>query len=73
MKAYKLEVLVIDHEDIGKDNILCEFANFRHINPIVQSMSITDIGSWDDDHPLNQNLTCKEAYKGLDWKEVTLE
>jgi len=72
MKAYKLEILVINHEDMSLENILIELSHSHHINPQVQSVSETDIGPWHDDHPLNKKLTCNEMFKQLDWKEVKI-
>jgi len=64
MKAYKIEVLVIDFDKIGEDYgkqriVECiENANYPNdcIAPNAYSIQEADIGEWldDDSHPLNQ-------------------
>lgn len=65
MKAYKIEVLVIDHENIGEENIRDTLSNVRYINVNVKSVKSADIGDWDDDHPLNKRSTCEAEYERL--------
>lgn len=56
MKVYKLEVIVIDHDDVG-DEMKDILENQKYPNwclsPHVIKMESIDIGEWDDDHPLN--------------------
>ncbi len=52
MKAYKVELLVLDHENIG----VCKETfreDFEYLFPRVMSIQSKEIGEWDDDHPLN--------------------
>ena len=52
MKAYKVELLVLDHENIG----VCEesfMQDFEYFSPLVMSIQSKEIDEWDDDHPLN--------------------
>lgn len=65
MKAYRIEVLVIDHENVGEENIRSTIENVRYINANVKSVESADIGDWDDDHPLNNRKTADEEYKRL--------
>lgn len=69
MKAYKIELLVIDYHEIGENELKNEITNINYpndcINPIVKSIECRDIGEWNDDHPLNKNSTHEEEYKKL--------
>jgi len=69
MKAYKIEVLVIDHDGIGDDNVgrVLTNANFPNdcISPFAMSVQSADIGEWHDDHPLNKFDTMKQEYDRL--------
>ena len=68
MRAYKLEVLVIDFDDVG-DEVVSLIENARYpndcISPSVMNVEAREIGEWSDDHPLNKRDTMKAAYKGL--------
>lgn len=65
MKAYKIEIFVIDHENIGEENIKGTLENVRYINADVKSIKSVDIGEWDDDHPLNKRATADAEYERL--------
>lgn len=69
MKAYKLEILVIDHDNIGEDAIISEIENARYsnhcINPDVKRVIEKDIGEWHDDHPFNKRATSQLEYVRL--------
>lgn len=56
MKAYKITLLVIDHDDVG-DRIksVIEGQRFPNhcISPRVMDIETADIGEWTDEHPLN--------------------
>jgi hypothetical protein len=58
-KAFRLEVLIIDHDHIGRDEIISALENARYpnrcISPDVMSVEERDIGEWTDDHPLNDS------------------
>lgn len=69
MKAYKLEILIIDHDDVGESEI-CQIIEDAHypnycIAPIVKSVVEKDIGEWSDDHPLNKIHSCDNEYQRL--------
>lgn len=69
MKAYKVELFVIDFENIGPD-IITETLEQTHypnhcISPKIKSIIGKDIGEWDDNHPLNKRTTCDSEYKKL--------
>ena len=70
MKAYKVEVLIIDFDNIGEEGIIdaieeTSYPN-RCISPDVKKIEARDIGEWDDDHPLNLSVeTQNNEYKKL--------
>ena len=58
MRAYVLQVLVIDHDELGPAEIKAVMENNRYPNhcmdPQVLASVEHDIGEWSDAHPLNQ-------------------
>jgi len=66
MKAYKVEILVIDFDGLGSQGISDTFITARYPNhcmhPDIKSIEEYDIGEWDDDHPLNLNATSDDYY-----------
>ncbi len=69
MKAYKIEILVIDHDEVGKDNIVNYLENARFANDClsldVKDVVEKDIGQWTDNHPLNNFATYRKEYERL--------
>ena len=69
MKAYKIEILVIDNENIGSDDIKETIENVSFPNHClvlkVKNIIEKDIGEWHDNHPLNKKATCDNEYKKL--------
>ena len=69
MKAYKIELLVIDFDELGEDLLRGEILNARYpndcVSPNIKSVTERDIGEWNDKHPLNQRSTCEAEYKRL--------
>ena len=69
MKAYKIEILIIDFDEVGADGITDVIENTRYpnrcISPDVKSVESADIGEWYDDHPLNSAATCDDEYAAL--------
>ena len=69
MKAYKIEILVIDFDGIGEDEIKSVIENAKYpnrcINPAVMDTKERDIGDWSDDHPLNKYETMAQAYQDI--------
>lgn len=68
MKAYKLEVLVIDNEQYGANEVKDSIENNRYFFNSVMSIKQAEIGEWHDDHPLNKSGTMAHAYYNLDWE-----
>jgi hypothetical protein len=57
MKVYKIELMVIDFDEVGEDIPVCiEEARYPNhcITPKVVSINSREIGEWHDDHPLNK-------------------
>lgn len=65
MNAYKIELLVLDIEDIGVQNIINYLEDTKYVYPTVKKVIARDIGEWRDDHPLNKNDTCQAEYERL--------
>ncbi len=69
MKAFKVELLIIDHDGLNQYGIEDVLHNTRFandcINPQVMNIVERDIGEWDDNHPLNWRSTFEEEYKRL--------
>jgi len=69
MKAYKVEMLVIDFDNLGSDGIKSMIENTQYPNhwcgPEVKSIVGKDIGPWGDEQPLNSPETCDAEYKRL--------
>lgn len=69
MKAYKLEVLVIDFENMGGNEIKFVIEDTRYpnrcISPEVKVIQEADIGEWRDDHPLNMHFIADKEYARL--------
>ena len=61
MKAHLLQVLIIDHDHLGVDEVerVLEDADYpnRCIAPNVIKSQSVDIDDWDDDNPLNHSDT----------------
>ena len=69
MKAYKIELLVVDFDGLGEVNIKSEIETARYpndcINPQVKTIEGRDIGQWHDNHPLNKRATADDEYRRL--------
>lgn len=69
MKVYKVELLIIDHDELGESEIkkVIESTNYPNhcISPDIKNIECKDIGEWDDDHPLNLREKSNEHYNKL--------
>jgi hypothetical protein len=69
MKAYKVELLIIDHDRLGINGIIHELENVSYPNdciyPSIMNIQERDIGEWSDEHPLNNRYTSEEEYSRL--------
>lgn len=68
-KVYKVELLIIDHENWGEKEIKNIIENTRYpahaISPEVMTMELREIEWGDDDHPLNFYDTREAEFKRL--------
>jgi hypothetical protein len=69
VKAYKITLLVIDHDGLGLERIREEIESAHYANhcisPNIKDIEERDIGTWADDHPLNKPKTCDVEYSRL--------
>ena len=68
MNVYKVELLIIDFDDIGPDEVRNEIENARYANrcisPKVKDIMVRQV-EWSDDHPLNHSNTAYAEYRRL--------
>ena len=64
MKVYKFEVMVLDFEGMGEEEIKHLLENNRFLHAHAMSAKGKDI-EWDDSHPLNKCGTMARAYTDL--------
>jgi len=69
MKIYKIEVMVIDFDQIGEEDIKRAIENARYpnrcISPQVKKIEVRDIGEWHDEHPMNKTCQSEAEYQRL--------
>ena len=69
MKIHKIELLVLDFDDIGIDGVVDIIENQRYpnhcISPDVMFSESRDVGEGSDDHPLNKFHTRLKEYSRL--------
>lgn len=69
MKAYKVELLIIDFDEMGEESIKETIENQKYpnycISPSVMYIHGKDIGEWDDNHLLNKSSTSEKYYNNL--------
>ena len=69
MKVYKVELCIVDFDELGPDGISCVLENARYpnhcLNPGVMKIEAREIGEWDDDHPLNNRATKEAEFRRL--------
>ena len=67
MKVYKVELLIIDHDALGPEEVrvVLENANYPNdcIRPQIASIEDREI-EWTDEHPLNQR-TWLAAFRAM--------
>lgn len=64
MKVYKIEVMVLDFEGVGEEEIEHVIANNKFLSAHVMDSKSKEI-EWSDDHPLNRCGTMARAYTDL--------
>ena len=68
MRVYKIELMVLDFDQIGDDiPATIEEARYpnRCISPKVMSVETREIGEWDDSNSLNNTNTMKARFNEL--------
>jgi hypothetical protein len=69
VKVHLLQVLVIDHDELGADEVVRTIQNTRYpnhcISPSVVGKPRTTEVSWTDDHPLNHHNTWQQEVAKL--------
>ena len=69
MKVYKVELLIVDHDNVGGAGIVEVLENQKYpnycISPNVMDVESAEIGEWSDDHPLNKIDTIQDEYNRL--------
>lgn len=69
MKAHKVELLIIDFDEVGEEDITTMLEQTKYpnrcISPKVKSFETVDVGEWDDDHPLNLHKSADAEYRRL--------
>lgn len=72
MKVYRVTLEIIDFDGLGGENIIDEIRNTRYsndcIDPKVIKLESSDIGDWDDNHPLNKKIGNKEYFNKLEFQ-----
>lgn len=68
MNVFKIEVLLIDFDELGEAEARREIENARYPNDCL-SLQVKSIEArqieWSDDHPLNKRSTADEEYRRL--------
>ena len=69
MKTHKVELLIIDFDDVGDEEIQSLLEETRYSNrcifPKVKKITTVDIGEWHDKYLLNLKNTKDEEYERL--------
>jgi hypothetical protein len=69
MKVYKVELMIIDHDDLGEKEIVSELQNVRYANdciaPHVVTIAERELGEWTDDHALNSSTGWKAEFRRM--------
>ena len=69
MKVYRIEVMVVDLDQIGEEDIRSVIENTRYpnrcISPKVKNIESRDIGEWHDEHPMNLKSKADAEYRRL--------
>jgi len=68
-RAYKLEILIVDTDDVGLEGVkeAIELARYPNhcISPQIKKIEMRQIGEWSDEHPLNKVETAQAEYERL--------
>lgn len=68
MKVHKITVLVVDHDDLGAEDVKLELENTSYANDCIQPMVVeieTRDVAWSELHPLNHDRTMRAEFHRL--------
>jgi hypothetical protein len=69
MKAYKFEIIAFDpNGDCGFGGMTYVLEDQEYFCASVVSVQSTEIGEWDDDHPLNNYSESKQYIENAVWE-----
>lgn len=68
MKVHRIEILVLDFDDLGPEEVRATLENTHYpnhcIRPRVKNIETREV-EWSDQHPLNNRTTEHQAYREL--------
>ena len=74
MKVYKVELFVLDFDNVGKKGIKSELENsIDYFSTTIINIQSKDIGEWSDDNPLNFKDKQVKEYNRLFGKDISNE
>ena len=62
-KMHRIVLFVIDHEDIGQNEVKMLVKDNRYVSPNIKDIRTADIGEWDDDHKLNKTKSTIQDFE----------
>lgn len=65
MKAYKVEVLVLDFENYGEEQIAHFINDIDGASCTAMKIQSVEIGRWEDSNPLNSSATHMQEFARL--------
>jgi hypothetical protein len=65
MNAHKVELLILDGENISREDVVYFLENVKYLWPKVLSIKTKEIEDWNDDHPLNKGENLHEGIEEL--------
>ena len=69
MQAYKVEIVCFaPNGGCAFGCMVYELKNQKYFSSKIISAQSTEIGEWDDDHPLNQYSTSKQYIENAVWE-----
>lgn len=66
MKVYKVELMIVDHNDLGENQIQDLLEDIRYLShPVVTKITGVEIGEWESDNLLNDENTWEAEFERL--------
>lgn len=63
-RVYKVELMIVDHEDCGEDEVITLLESVKYLYPLVVDIDSVPI-EWDDEHPLNHRDTWRQEFNQM--------